>query len=331
WDYSKKMGPHIHGAPIVWTLPTNGVSYVYAWSERDHLRRFDYDNAHNAITPPTFSPSYVGGPQSAEAAPAVKMPGGALSLSANGGQLGSGVVWAVVENEGGVWGPRSGYFEAYAAATLGAPLFRDFIPMFAKFAAPTVANGHVYLPTFEYQLRVYGLRGLTPTPSVWDPGTFSFCLGVDHELLEGDFDGDGRGDLLCHGKTSGDLALALADKDGHYTSVAWSMPAAWCTHPTQSLKIGDFDGDGHADRWCHDTRDGSDWTAFADRTGSFGAKASQPAGQPNGGWCAAPDPQIRDFQIHVGDFDGDGRDDVLCHRPSTGEKVVRFTDPTGRF
>jgi hypothetical protein len=29
---------------------------------------------------------------------------------------------------------------------------------FAKFAAPTIANGHVYLPTFSNEVIVYGLR-----------------------------------------------------------------------------------------------------------------------------------------------------------------------------
>ena len=35
---------------------------------------------------------------------------------------------------------------------------RDGAGMYAKFAAPTIANGHVYLPTFSNQVVVYGLR-----------------------------------------------------------------------------------------------------------------------------------------------------------------------------
>jgi hypothetical protein len=30
--------------------------------------------------------------------------------------------------------------------------------MYAKFSAPTIANGHVYLPTFSGKVVVYGLR-----------------------------------------------------------------------------------------------------------------------------------------------------------------------------
>jgi len=34
---------------------------------------------------------------------------------------------------------------------------RDAVGNFAKFSAPAVANGHVYLATFSGALRVYGL------------------------------------------------------------------------------------------------------------------------------------------------------------------------------
>ena len=35
---------------------------------------------------------------------------------------------------------------------------RDGAGYYAKFSAPTIANGHVYLPTFSNQVVVYGLR-----------------------------------------------------------------------------------------------------------------------------------------------------------------------------
>jgi hypothetical protein len=34
---------------------------------------------------------------------------------------------------------------------------RDRLGAFAKFVAPTIANGRVYVPTFSNQLAVYGL------------------------------------------------------------------------------------------------------------------------------------------------------------------------------
>jgi len=35
---------------------------------------------------------------------------------------------------------------------------RDASGYYAKFAAPTIANGHVYLPTFSNRVVVYGLQ-----------------------------------------------------------------------------------------------------------------------------------------------------------------------------
>jgi hypothetical protein len=316
-DYSTTMGPHIHGGPIVWSLPSNPFSYVYGWSERDHLRRFDYDNVQRTIAPPHFP---YNGIQGVDAAPEDKMPGGALSLSANGAQLDTGIVWAVVENTDALWGPRSGYFEAYSAQSLGYPIFKEFIPMFSKFAAPTVANAHVYLPTFQYQVRVYGLRQLSQAPATWDTSTFSFCSGTDHELLSGDFNGDGRADLLCHGRVNGELAVALADGNGHYASVVPGL-ANGCANASEKLYVGDFDGDAHSDVYCHNTQlNNADWIAYADAGGVIGS----PVSQPSNVWCYQSDEEI-----HIGDFNGDGRDDLLCHRHSSGEKYIRFTDHLG--
>ena len=35
---------------------------------------------------------------------------------------------------------------------------RDQLGAFAKFVAPTIANGRVYVPTFSNELAVYGLK-----------------------------------------------------------------------------------------------------------------------------------------------------------------------------
>jgi len=35
---------------------------------------------------------------------------------------------------------------------------RDGAGTYAKFSAPTIANGHVYLPTFSNKVVVYGLQ-----------------------------------------------------------------------------------------------------------------------------------------------------------------------------
>jgi hypothetical protein len=114
-------------------------------------------------------------------------PGGILSLSANGAQLESGVVWAATfcrhyqricdpepgETEGALHSPQPGILRAYAAHDVSIRLWTsedrtertednkdehvDRLGKLAKFNPPTVANGRVYIANSDNTLRVYGL------------------------------------------------------------------------------------------------------------------------------------------------------------------------------
>ena len=97
-----------------------------------------------------------------------------MTISANGGQDGSGILW---ETTGDYNLGTPGTLHAYDAADLASELWnsdmnsaRDQMPAISKFVAPTVANGKVYVPTSANFVMVYGLfsppAGLGPTPSV---------------------------------------------------------------------------------------------------------------------------------------------------------------------
>jgi hypothetical protein len=153
---------HIHGAPIYWNGP-NGPS-IYVWSELDYLKMFHF-NGTSVNTTPVTSPFKV--PNG--------MPGGFLSLSANGSTAGSGIIWASHPLSGDAnTATVPGMLEAYDASDVTRQLWtseqnsaRDGVGNFAKFAPPTVANGKVYLGTFSNQLNVYGLLNppATNTPT----------------------------------------------------------------------------------------------------------------------------------------------------------------------
>jgi uncharacterized protein (TIGR03437 family) len=97
-----------------------------------------------------------------------------MTISANGGQDGSGILW---ETTGDYNAGTPGTLHAYDASDLTSELWnsdmnpaRDQMPPISKFAAPTVANGKVYVPTSTDLVMVYGLFSppvsLGPTPSV---------------------------------------------------------------------------------------------------------------------------------------------------------------------
>jgi uncharacterized protein (TIGR03437 family) len=93
-----------------------------------------------------------------------------MSLSANGVQAGSGILWVTGANNWPLPGP--GVLHAYNADTMNeiwnsSMNSADSIGGFVKFANPTVANGKVYVPTMDGQLLVYGLQtNAAKTPSV---------------------------------------------------------------------------------------------------------------------------------------------------------------------
>ena len=151
---------NIHGSPVFWHGPGGPTAYV--WGEFDHLKAFKFAGGKLVEKPDSQSPLPV--PDG--------MPGGFLSVSADGGKAGTGIVWACTPYDANAnWETVPGVLRAFDAANLSHELWdskmnagRDDIGMFAKFCAPTIANGKVFASTFSDQLQVYGLLdGTLPT------------------------------------------------------------------------------------------------------------------------------------------------------------------------
>ncbi len=156
-------GSHeIFGSPVWWDGPNN--SYAYIWvTDSDYLRQFKFNRATGKFSLPGFAVSQTAAPEGT--------PGGILSISANGSQGGTGIVWASHQLEGSAnEATRSGILCAFNAQNVSRELWnseqnstRDTVGQFAKFSPPTIANGKVYLATFSNRLNVYGLLKKSPT------------------------------------------------------------------------------------------------------------------------------------------------------------------------
>ena len=144
-----------HGSAVYWDGPKG--PQVYIWPEYAHLMAFSL--AKGKLNPTPASQSAVAVPDG--------MPGGFLSVTANGSTAGTGVVWSSAPYDANAnWVTVPGILRAYDASDLSHELWnskkdaaRDDVGMFAKFCVPTVINGRVYLSTFSDQLQVYGLLG----------------------------------------------------------------------------------------------------------------------------------------------------------------------------
>jgi hypothetical protein len=144
------------GAPICWAGP-DGQSAIYVWGGGDRLKAFRF--VDGGFAPEPVSESQI-------LAPAGLSNSAPLSLSANGSEAGSGIVWASCP-DGGDANLRTvhGILRAFDASDLSVELWnttmdssRDDVGAFAKFCPPTIANGKVYVASFSGRLNVYGLR-----------------------------------------------------------------------------------------------------------------------------------------------------------------------------
>ncbi len=157
---------HIHGAPVYFNSDTNGPT-TYVWGENDVLRGFQFNATTGLLGTTPFATSTMTAPATHNDA---AMPGGFLSISANGNS--NGILWASTPfNGNAAFYNVQGVLYAFNADTLS-PLWtdktvdsRDEIGIFAKNVPPVVANGKVYVPNFgplgttngSGSLVVYGL------------------------------------------------------------------------------------------------------------------------------------------------------------------------------
>jgi len=131
--------------------------FIFVWSENDPLRAIPFDRASNLLDPQGQVVSSVG---------PTGQSGAVLSVSSNGSKDGTGIVWASYAFSGDAEHTVSpGILRAFDANDVTQELWnnrqnvsRDGAGNYAKFSSPTIANGHVYLPTFSNRVVVYGLR-----------------------------------------------------------------------------------------------------------------------------------------------------------------------------
>ena len=166
------VGGHSHGGPVYWNGPSGPT--IYLWPEGSTLRAYRFTG--NKLNTTAVSQYNSDAPTH---------PGGTVSLSANGSTAGTGIVWATFTStkidttsghQGDAWHYLvPGAFYAFDANNLGTPIWtsianksRDDLGNLAKFNAPTVANGKVYVasqvaPASDVasiaagKLQVYGL------------------------------------------------------------------------------------------------------------------------------------------------------------------------------
>lgn len=136
-------------------------------------------------------------------------------------------------------------------------------------------------------------------------------------IATADFNGDGVPDLVGINYNSDTAIVLLGNGDGTFTQVA-SGPATGGS-PT-SIAVGDFNGDGKTDLAFPNSTTGTLTVLLGNGDGTFTPAASSPISVVKGTGL-----------VLVGDFNGDGKADLIIQGDTWNSGVVLLGDGMGGF
>lgn len=153
----------------MWSMPAYWNNTIYFWGSGDVLKAFPL-----VVGLPSFS--------SPSNSVQIQFPGATPSISSNGTDPTTGIVWAIDSSKYGSPGPAPGpaVLHAINASAIGSELWNssmdktghDQAGNAVKFSVPTIANGKVYVGT-SAEVDVYGLlaSGTQPATPVISPAS----------------------------------------------------------------------------------------------------------------------------------------------------------------
>jgi outer membrane protein assembly factor BamB len=211
-DGTWNLGPHLHGSPTYWRGPDRTFGNLYVWGEKDHLRLYHFDPAAGKVVVPE-----------ARNAPVVAlldtMPGGMLSISANGNHAGTGIVWASLPTSI-TPNPYPGRLYAFNAETLQ-PLWDTAFPSVGHWLLPTVAAGKVFMGTSSRQIICYELGPENGQNTSWKP-------------------------YQPHDVASSSATMAMQGKNAGVMTILPRNTLRALAPPAKFSRVATFDASGHA-------------------------------------------------------------------------------------
>jgi Carbohydrate binding module (family 35) len=186
---------HLHGGPVYFTNGTG--KWAYTWGESDYCKAYAWNGTTFGTTPSS---------QSSFTDPLNSMPGGALTISANG--TSNGILWADAVFTGNAnHNVTPGILYAFDATNLNSVLWtsyqaqnRDDFGAFAKNPGPVVTNGKVYQATFSEHLAAYG-RFPTPAGAIYQAENATLAGGAAFANNHNNYSGTGFVTFIPQGST----------------------------------------------------------------------------------------------------------------------------------
>jgi uncharacterized repeat protein (TIGR01451 family) len=137
--------------------------------------------------------------------------------------------------------------------------------------------------------------------------------GGGTSVAVGDFNGDGKADLVVSNSNNNNLAVLLGNGDGTFQT-----PVNYAVSTPISVAVGDFNGDGKADVAVANYLADTVSVLLGNGDGTFQAAVSSNSGNL---------PQF----VAVGDFNGDGKPDLAAANLNSGTVSVLLGKGDGTF
>jgi len=167
----------------------------------------------------------------------------------------------------------------------------------------------VYYPGlggYQYSLLSAGNGTYTSVPTAG--------IGAFDTVLQADFNGDAKSDMLFYSTTTGAFRIGLGDGTGHFTYTSSNISLGY-----NVIARGDFNHDGKTDLLLYRQSDGAAYVGLSNGDGTFNflSQTFSP------GFTT----------VAVADYNGDGISDVILYNNQTPPYVAYYLpgDGTGHF
>ena len=204
---------------------------------------------------------------------------------------------------------------------LGSPITANYTVVTGDFLGNGRSGAILLGPTAYYMLSGNADSSFTQSAAPYGLNwNFGAPPSTNWTVLTGDFNGNGRTDIIFLGATY--YTLLTSNGDGTFSQSSASYPDGWNfggnPSSTWSVQTGDFNGDGKTDiillgntSYCLLTSNGD---------GTFA-----PGGASYGGWGFGAPPWVG-YTVLTGDFNGDGNTDVILLGANTYQLMTSKGD-----